>query len=190
MSGLERAAAHGHDLSRIESVASFFVSRMDSAVDARLDAIGTPEALALKGHAALASARLAWGVFQDAMASPRWQALAAQGAHPQRPLWASTGVKDPAFPADMYVMGLVVDGCVNTMPEATLQASAASSNFRGDTVSGTQAAARQTWDALEALGINEAAVCVELEDEGVAKFEQSWSELLDTVSRALEAARA
>ncbi|MBM3688268.1 MAG: transaldolase [Actinobacteria bacterium] len=190
MSGLERAAEHGHDLSRIESVASFFVSRMDSAVDARLDAIGTPEALALKGYAALASARLAWGVFQQAIASPRWQALLAQGAHPQRPLWASTGVKDPAFPADMYVMGLVVDGCVNTMPEATLQASAASSNFTGDTVSDTQGASRQTWDALEALGINEAAVCLELEDEGVAKFEQSWSELLDTVSRALEAARA
>ena len=190
MSGLEVAHAHGHDLSGIESVASFFVSRMDSAVDARLDAIGTPEALALKGHAALASARLAWGVYQDAMASPRWQALQALGAHPQRPLWASTGVKDPAFPSDMYVMGLVVQGCVNTMPEATLQAAAASTNFAGDTVSGTQAASRAIWDALEALGINETAVCQQLEDEGVQKFEQSWTELLDTVTRALEAARA
>lgn len=190
MSGLERAAAHGHDLSSIESVASFFVSRMDSAVDARLDAIGTPEALALTGHAALASARLAWGVFQEAMASPRWQALAAQGAHPQRPLWASTGVKDPAFPADMYVMGLVVRGCVNTMPETTLRASADSTNFAGDTVTGTQAASREVWDALEALGISEVQVCQQLEDEGVRKFEESWTELLQTVTKALEAARA
>ncbi|MGI9196785.1 MAG: transaldolase [Candidatus Nanopelagicales bacterium] len=190
MTGLERAAAHGHDLAGIESVASFFVSRMDSAVDARLEKIGTPEALALKGQAALASARLAWGVFQDAMASPRWQALAAQGAHPQRPLWASTGVKDPAFPADMYVMGLVVRGCVNTMPEATLRASADSTNFSGDTVTGTQAASRAVWEALEGLGILESDVCKELEDEGVRKFEDSWNELLQTVTAALEAARS
>lgn len=190
LTGLERADAAGHDLSTIESVASFFVSRMDSAVDARLDALGTPEALALKGRAALASARLAWGVYQDAMASPRWKALAAKGAHPQRPLWASTGVKDPAFPADMYVMGLVVRGCVNTMPEATLRASAESSNFRGDTVTGTQEESAQVWAALESLGISEKAVCEMLEDEGVDKFEQSWNELLATVSKALEAARA
>ncbi|MFM8773430.1 MAG: transaldolase family protein, partial [Actinomycetota bacterium] len=133
---------------------------------------------------------LAWGVFQDAMASPRWQALAAQGAHPQRPLWASTGVKDPAFPADMYVMGLVVRGCVNTMPETTLRASAGSTNFAGDTVTGTQAASREVWDALEALGISEVQVCQQLEDEGVRKFEESWTELLQTVTKALEAARA
>ena len=190
MAGLELAQAHGHDLSSIDSVASFFVSRMDSAVDAQLKAIGTPEALALQGHAALASARLAWGVYEQAMASPRWKALQALGAHPQRPLWASTGVKDPAFPADMYVMGLVVDGCVNTMPEATLRASAVSSNFRGDTVTGTQAASQAIWDSLEGLGISESEVCKQLEDEGVAKFEQSWTELLDTVTRALAAARA
>ena len=190
MTGLERAQSNGHDLSTIESVASFFVSRMDSAVDARLDAIGTPEALALKGHAALASARLAWGVYQDAMASERWSALAAQGAHPQRPLWASTGVKDPAFPSDMYVMGLVVDGCVNTMPEATLRACADSTNFRGDTVTGTQEASKAIWEALESLGIHEADVCRDLEDEGVVKFEQSWTELLATVTKALEDARA
>ena len=190
MSGLELAHSHGHDLSSIDSVASFFVSRMDSAVDAQLKAIGTPEALALQGHAALASARLAWGVYEQAMASPRWAALAALGAHPQRPLWASTGVKDPAFPADMYVMGLVVDGCVNTMPEATLRASADSTNFRGDTVTDTQDASRAVWESLEALGISETEVCLHLEDEGVAKFEQSWAELLDTVTRALEAARA
>ena len=189
MSGLELAAANGHDLSTIESVASFFVSRMDSAVDARLDKMDSDEARALRGQAALASARLAWGVYQDAMASPRWQALAAKGAHPQRPLWASTGVKDPAFPDTRYVIDLVVRGCVNTMPEATLRAVADHGVFEGDTVSGTQAASRQIWDRLEELGISESAICQELEDEGVEKFEASWNELLDTVRTALAAAR-
>lgn len=189
MSGLELARANGHDLSTIHSVASFFVSRMDVAVDKRLEAIGTPEAIALLGHAALASARLAWGVYEDAMASPRWQSLKADGARPQRPLWASTGVKDPKFPDTMYVMGLVVDGCVNTMPEATLRAVADHGVFEGDTVSGTQAASRAIWDQLESLGIHEDAVCEELETEGVDKFEVSWRELLDTVQKALNDAK-
>lgn len=190
MSGLELAQAHGHDLSTIESVASFFVSRMDSAVDARLDAMDSRDARALRGQAALASARLAWGVYEDAMASPRWAALRAAGAHPQRPLWASTGVKDPAFPDTRYVIDLVVRGCVNTMPEATLRAVADHGTFAGDTVSGTQSASRQVWDRLEALGISESEVCQHLEDDGVAKFEASWNDLLDTVSRALDSARA
>ncbi|MGA1480498.1 MAG: transaldolase, partial [Candidatus Nanopelagicales bacterium] len=137
MAGLERAHDHGHDLSTIESVASFFVSRMDSEVDKRLSAIGTPEAMSLAGKAGLASARLAWGVYEEAMASERWRALAALGAHPQRPLWASTGVKDPAFPPTMYVMGLVVSGCVNTMPAATLAACADFTGAVRDTVTGT-----------------------------------------------------
>lgn len=136
MAGLERAHDHGHDLSTIESVASFFVSRMDSEVDKRLSAIGTPEAMSLAGKAGLASARLAWGVYEEAMASERWRALAALGAHPQRPLWASTGVKDPAFPPTMYVMGLVVSGCVNTMPAATLAACADFTGAVRDTVTG------------------------------------------------------
>ena len=190
MSGLERAHENGHDLASLESVASFFVSRMDTAVDGRLEKIGTPEALALRGSAGLASARLAWGVYESAMASERWQRLARLGAHPQRPLWASTGVKDPALPANLYVMGLVAPGCVNTMPEATLRACAEMGGFEGDTVSGTQAASREVWTALEALGISETEVCDELEREGVDKFEASWTELLDTVGSALAAARS
>ena len=190
MTGLERAAAGGHDLSTIQSVASFFVSRMDSEVDARLSAIGSEEALQLRGKAGLASARLAWGVFEEAMASSRWKALAAQGARPQRPLWASTGVKDPAFPPTMYVMGLVVSGCVNTMPAATLDACAAYTGPVVDSVTGTQTASRAIWDQLTALGISEPAVCQKLEDEGVEKFDASWSELLDTVRTALDNARS
>lgn len=189
MSGLERAHAAGHDLGAIDSVASFFVSRMDSEVDSRLEAIGTPEALALRGQAGLASARLAWGVYQQAMASDRWKALADLGARPQRPLWASTGVKDPAFPPTLYVMGLVVSGCVNTMPAATLAACAAYSGPVTDTISGTQAESQGVWDRLGALGIAEPAVCQLLEDQGVEKFDASWAELLDTVRQALDAAR-
>jgi len=185
MAGLERAHDHGHDLSTIESVASFFVSRMDSEVDKRLSAIGTPEAMSLAGKAGLASARLAWGVYEEAMASERWRALAALGAHPQRPLWASTGVKDPAFPPTMYVMGLVVSGCVNTMPAATLAACADFTGAVSDTVTGTQEASRAIWDALAGLGIREPEVCQLLEDEGVEKFDASWAELLETVKSAL-----
>lgn len=189
LTGLERAHAGGHDLTRIESVASFFVSRMDSEVDRRLQLVGTPEASALRGQAGLASARLAWGVYEQVMASDRWRALAALGAHPQRPLWASTGVKDPAFPPTMYVMGLVVAGCVNTMPAATLTACAEYSGEVVDTVSGTQSASADVWDQLTALGIREPEVCQVLEDEGVEKFDASWAELLATVQQALDTAR-
>lgn len=190
MAGLELAMTRGHNVATIDSVASFFVSRMDSAVDARLDAIGTPEATALKARAGLASARLAWGVFQDALAQPRWATLRDGGARPQRPLWASTGVKDPALPPTMYVMGLVVQGCVNTMPEGTLQACARDGGFVGDTVSGTQVESQAVWDALGDLGISAQEVCLLLENEGVDKFEVSWQELLDTVSAALKDARS
>lgn len=186
MSGLERAHAHGHDLSTIESVASFFVSRMDTEVDKRLAAVGTEEALALRGTAGLASARLAWGVYQEAMASDRWRTLAALGARTQRPLWASTGVKDPAFPPTLYVMGLVAPGCVNTMPAATLAACADFTGQVHDTVSGTQDASRAVWEALAGLGIKEPEVCQLLEDEGVEKFDASWAELLATVQQALD----
>jgi transaldolase len=189
MAGLELAVQRGHDITTIESVASFFVSRMDTAVDGLLTGIGSPEALALRGEAGLASARLAWGVYEDAMAGARWASLRSLGAHPQRPLWASTGVKDPALPATLYVMGLVVRGCVNTMPAATLRACADEGGFRGDTVTGTQVEAQAVWDALKSLGISEASVCEELEVEGVDKFEASWGELLQTVSAALAEAR-
>ncbi len=189
MTGLERAIVRGHELSAIVSVASFFVSRLDTAVDKRLNTIGTPEATDLRGQAALASARCAWGVFVDALAGDRWQALHDQGALPQRPLWASTGVKDPAYPDTRYVMGLVAPGCVNTMPEATLDAVADHGVFDGDTVTGTQAASREVWSRLEALGIHEEAVCADLEKAGVASFAESWTDLLTAVNAALTAAR-
>lgn len=189
MSGLDLALARGHEPSSIVSVASFFVSRIDTAVDNALDALDSPEAHDLRGEAALASARLAWGVYTEAMASPRWAALRDQGAHPQRPLWASTGVKDPAFPDTRYVLGLAAPGCVNTMPEKTLDAVADHGVFEGDTVSGTQQASREIWDRLEALGITEAGVAAQLEEAGVESFEKSWIDLLDAVAGQLSAAR-
>lgn len=185
LAGLEQARANGHALAPIGSVASFFVSRVDAAVDPRLDALGTPEAAALRGLAAIANARLAYGVFEEVAAGDRWQALAAAGAKPQRPLWASTGVKDKAYPDTRYVDELVVDGVVNTMPEATLQAVADHGDFRGDTVTGTQADAQQVIDGLRALGIDLDEVTEQLEREGVEKFEASWTELLDTVRDGL-----
>ena len=124
MAGLEQAAANGHDISKIASVASFFVSRVDTEVDKRLDAIGTPEALALKGKAAIANARLAYELYEQKLATDRWKALAAKGAKVQRPLWASTSTKDPAFPDTLYVVELVTADTVNTMPEATMRATA------------------------------------------------------------------
>jgi transaldolase len=181
MEGLEKAAAAGHDISKIRSVASFFVSRVDTEVDGRLDKLGTPEAAALRGKAAIANARLAYELFEQKSAEPRWLALAAQGANLQRPLWASTSTKDPAFPDTMYVVDLVVDHTVNTMPEATMRATADHGVLRGDTVHGTYDASRQVFADLEKLGISYDDVVQVLEDEGVAKFEASWNELLETI---------
>ena len=183
--GLEQAHAAGIDLAPIGSVASFFVSRVDAAIDPRLDEIGTDEAAALRGTAAIANARLAWGVYQDVVASERWQALAAAGARPQRPLWASTGVKDPAYPDTRYVDELVVAGTVNTMPEKTLEAVADHGAVRGDTVSGTQDASAELLDRIEALGISVDDVTEQLETEGLTKFKASWAELLGTVETGL-----
>lgn len=184
LTGLELAAAHGHDLSTIESVASFFVSRIDTEVDKRLKAIGTPEATALLGKAAIANARLAWAAYIDVLASDRWQALAAQGARVQRPLWASTGVKDPAYDPTMYVVDLVAPGCVNTMPEATLDAVAAQGIVPLDSVSGTSVESAAVWAGIAAVGIDPAEVFDLLEREGVAKFKESWEQLRTTVSEA------
>ena len=184
MAGLEQAAASGRDISGIRSVASFFVSRIDTEVDGRLTAVGTDEALALRGEAALASARLAWQAHLDTLATPRWQALASAGANPQRPLWASTGVKDPAMDPTRYVVELVVRGCVNTMPEATLDAVAEHGVVPADSVTGTAGEAAATWSAIEALGIANADVCETLEREGVAKFIASWEQLRGTVAAA------
>jgi transaldolase len=181
MAGLELAAAAGHDISKIRSVASFFVSRVDTEVDGRLDKIGTPEAEALRGKAAIANARLAYELFEQKCATDRWQALASGGANVQRPLWASTSTKDPAFPDTMYVVDLVVADTVNTMPEATLKATADHGELHGDTVHGTYDASRQVFADLEKLGIAYDDVVQVLEDEGVAKFAASWNELLETI---------
>jgi transaldolase len=181
MAGLELAAAAGRDISKIRSVASFFVSRVDTEVDGRLDKIGTPEAAALRGQAAIANARLAYELFEQKSATDRWQALAKNGANVQRPLWASTSTKDPAFPDTMYVVDLVVADTVNTMPEATLKAMADHGELHGDTVHGTYDASRQVFADLEELGIGYDDVVQVLEDEGVAKFEASWNELLQTI---------
>ena len=181
MAGLEQAKAAGHDLSKIASVASFFVSRVDTEVDARLDKLGTPEAEALRGTAAIANARLAYELFEQKCAEERWLALAASGANVQRPLWASTSTKDPSFPDTMYVVDLVVADTVNTMPEATIKATADHGQLRGDTVHGTYDASRQVFADLEELGISYDDVVQVLEEEGVAKFEASWNELLDTI---------
>lgn len=189
-SGLEQALEAGLDLAPIASVASFFVSRVDTAIDPRLDAVGTPEAAALRGTAAIANARLAYDVYEKTVASSRWGRLAAAGAHPQRPLWASTGVKDKAYPDTLYVDELVVRGVVNTMPEATLDAVADHGSVSGDTVTGTQDAAARVLERLRAVGIDIDQVTDQLEDEGVQKFTASWEQLLTTVREQLAAVGA
>jgi transaldolase len=186
--GMEQARQAGHDLSTIESVASFFVSRVDTEVDRRLDKIGTPEAAALRGKAAIANARLAYELYEERFATPRWEALRRAGARPQRPLWASTSTKDPEFPDTMYVEELVAPGTVNTMPEATMHAMADHGTVRGNTASSGYDQARQVFADLEALGIGYQDVVTVLEDEGVAKFEASWQEMLETISTELAAA--
>ncbi|MFB7510712.1 transaldolase [Streptomyces broussonetiae] len=185
LAGLEKARERGIDLSTIHSVASFFVSRVDSEIDKRLTALGTDEALALKGRAALANARLAYEAYEEVFASERWLALAGDNANRQRPLWASTGVKDPAYKDTLYVDELVAPGTVNTMPEATLNAVADHGEITGDTVTGDYAGARADLDAVERLGISYDGIVQQLEDEGVAKFEAAWQDLLDAVAKSL-----
>src|SRR6478735_1036859 len=180
LSGLEAARDAGLDLRRIQSVASFFVSRVDSEVDARLDKIGTDEAAALKGKAAVANARVAYAAYEEVHASDRWKVLAKDGANPQRPLWASTGVKDPSYPDTMYVTDLVVARTVNTMPEKTLEAFADHGEVKGDMVTGRAAEAREVFDRLASAGIDFDDVLVVLETEGVDKFKKSWEELVET----------
>jgi transaldolase len=188
--GLEAAAAAGRDLSAIASVASFFVSRVDTEVDERLDKIGTPEAEALRGKAALANARLAYELFEQRFdeSSSRWAALHAKGARIQRPLWASTSVKDPSFADTMYVVELVAPDTVNTMPEATLHATQAHGTLRGDTIHGTYDESRKVFEQLEGLGIGYDDVVTVLEQQGVQKFEASWNELLETIRTEMAAA--
>jgi transaldolase len=186
LDGLEQASAAGRDLSAVHSVASFFVSRVDTEVDSRLDRIGTAEAAALKGSAAIANARLAYQAFQEVTAGQRWQQLARQGARPQRPLWASTGVKDPAYPDTMYVTELVARGTVNTMPGPTLEAFADHGVVRGDTITGGYSAAARVLGRLAAAGVDFDDVTDQLERDGLDKFEKSWGELSDTVAAELQ----
>jgi transaldolase len=189
LDGLEQALAAGRDLSRIESVASFFVSRVDTEIDARLDKLGTPESAALRGQAAIANARLAYQQYEQTFSSPRWQQLEAAGARTQRPLWASTGVKDPAYDDTRYVVELVAPHVVNTMPEATLDAVADHGQIRGDTIRGSYSQAREILDALAAVGVSYDDVVAALETDAVRKFQGSWDELLGSVATAMHAHR-
>jgi len=189
--GLEQARGAGHDLSTIASVASFFVSRVDTEVDNRLEAIGTPQAMGLRGKAALANARLAYGAYQEVFGvGSRWAGLAEDGAKPQRPLWASTGVKNPNYPDTMYVTELVAPNTVNTMPEKTMDAVAEHGECTGDTVSDTSVAGQQVFDALDGVGIDITDVFRTIENEGVHKFTASWAELAETVQGQLDSLTA
>jgi transaldolase len=185
LAGLEKARAAGLDLAAIHSVASFFVSRVDSEIDKRLSVLGTDEASALRGRAALANARLAYEAYEEVFSGERWLAPAGARANKQRPLWASTGVKDPAYRDTRYVEELVAPGTVNTMPEATLRATADHGVIRGDTVTGGYARARADLAAVERLGISYDEVVRQLENEGVAAFEDAWQDLLDAVTKSL-----
>jgi transaldolase len=174
ISGLE---AHDGDLSAINSVASFFVSRVDSEVDARLDKIGTDEAASLKGSAAVAQAQAAYSMFRDRFSGPRWEALAARGARVQRPLWASTSTKNPAYPDTLYVDNLIGPDTVNTLPDATLAAFEDHGTV-ARTVDADPAGARRTLDQLAEIGVDLADVGAVLEREGVASFAASFDDLM------------
>ena len=179
LAGIEAAQRAGFDLSQIHSVASFFVSRVDTEIDTRLEAIGTDEALTLRGQAGIANARLAYAAYQQVFeAEPRYTALRAAGARVQRPLWASTGVKNGAYPDTMYVAELVAPNTVSTIPEATLAAVADHGVISGDTVIGKAAQAQEVFDRLTAVGIDLPDVFAVLEHDGVSKFAASWSRAL------------
>ncbi|GAB3231546.1 transaldolase [Glycomyces halotolerans] len=187
LAGMESAKAAGVDIAKMQSVASFFVSRVDAEVDKRLDAIGTDEARDLKGKAAIANARLAYQAYEEVFASPRWAALASAGARPQRPLWASTSVKDPDYRDVMYVEQLIAPGCVNTMPEKTLEDFADHGRVEADTVRPNYGDAADVLERLGAIGVDYDDVVQVLEDEGVDKFAVSWNELLAEVESKLAA---
>jgi transaldolase len=186
LTGLEQAKASGIDLATIHSVASFFVSRVDTEIDKRLDKLDSDVAKSLRGKAGIANARLAYERYEKVIASDRWQALKAAGAHEQRPLWASTGVKDPAYGDTMYVAELVAPNTVNTMPEATLNAVADHGVIRGNTIAGTYEASRKVIDDLNAIGIGYDDVVELLEVEGVQKFEDSYTQLAESVQGQLD----
>jgi transaldolase len=185
LAGLEQAQANGHDLSKIGSVASFFVSRVDTEVDKRLEKIGSDEAKALRGRAAVANARLAYERYCEVFSSDRWRALADAGARPQRPLWASTSTKNPDYRDVVYVEELIAPGTVNTMPEPVIHAFADHGETSPDTITGGYDEARQVFTDLARVGVDMSDVIATLEREGVEKFEASWRELLDGVRKSL-----
>jgi len=184
MAGLE--AASDSDVKSLASVASFFVSRVDTEVDKRLDALGTPEAKAMRGKAAVANARLAYELFEKRLDTDRWRALAARGARVQRPLWASTSTKNPAYSDTMYVDDLVAPNTVNTMPEPTIHAAADHATVNGNAIAGTYEESRAVFADLEKLGIRYDDVTDVLEKEGVSKFSDSWAGLLATIEAQLQ----
>jgi len=185
LAGLEAARAAGRDLSGIASVASFFVSRVDTEVDRRLDKIGTDRAAAVRGKAAIANARLAYHRYEHATSTQRWKSLERAGARPQRPLWASTSVKDPAYEDTRYVTGLVAPDVVSTMPEATLDAVADHGQIPDDSIHGTYDQSQGVLRELAALGIDYHNVVQVLEDRGVSAFEASWDQLGQRLATAL-----
>jgi transaldolase len=189
MAGLEKAKANGHNLSKIHSVASFFVSRVDLEINKRLDAVATADARSLMNKSALANARLAYQVFEQQFASERWAALAASEANVQRPLMASTGVKDPALPDTLYVTELVAPQLVNTMPEKTMEAVFDHGVVPANSISNRYEESNMILLAVAAVGVDYDDVTQQLEREGVEKFIVSWNELLDSVTAALEAVR-
>lgn len=189
LDGLDKAKEAGHDLSKIHSVASFFVSRVDTEIDKRLEKIDSDDARELLGQAAVANARLAYAAYQEIFeGGDRFEALKADGARAQRPLWASTGVKNEDYSDTLYVTELVAPNTVNTMPEKTLDAVADHGEITGDTVSGKAEEAQQIFDKLESVGIDLDDVFIALENEGVEKFEDSWKELLEETQAQLDSA--
>jgi transaldolase len=190
LAGLEAAKEGGHDISKIHSVASFFVSRVDTEIDKRLEKIGSDQAMGLRGQAGVANARLAYAAYEEVfVGGERYEPLKAAGARVQRPLWASTGVKNPEYSDTLYVTELVAPNTVNTMPEKTIDAVADHGVIKGDTVTGTASAGQEMFDKLTAVGIDLPDVFKVLEDEGVEKFEKSWLELLEATEGQLDAAK-
>lgn len=187
LAGLEAAKEAGHDLSKIHSVASFFVSRVDTEIDKRLEQIGSDAALALRGKAGVANSRLAYAAYEEVFGGERFAALKSAGARVQRVLWASTGVKNPDYSDTLYVTELVAPHTVNTLPEKTLEAVADHGKISGDTITGTATASQEIFDQLSAIGVDLVDVFKVLEDEGVDKFEKSWQELLDATQGQLDA---
>jgi transaldolase len=187
--GLEKAHAAGRDLTAIRSVASFFVSRVDTEVDARLEKIGSNDAAELRGRAGVANARLAYQRYQAVIDSPRWQRLAGFGAHVQRPLWASTGVKNAAYADTLYVDNLIAPDTVNTMPEATLRAVHDHGHISEDSITTHYGDAAHVLAALAELGVDYNDVVDQLEREGVGKFVGAWTHLLEQLRQSMAAAR-